>query len=108
MSFIPHRSYQPAEMLAWSHEDIQELLDVAEENLKRSVTAMNLKAMILRKSRAVGIVPINNAKIAREQLDECVLSTQQRLLEYQQLSAPHKVAIPFCVFNGGNDVFVDM
>lgn len=95
-------------MLAWKHEDIQELLDVAEENLKRSVSAMNLKAMILRKSRAVGIVPIDNAKIAREQLDECVLSTQQRLLEYQQMSGPSKTAIPFCVFNGGNDVFVDM
>ncbi|KAF9287044.1 IMP 5'-nucleotidase [Mortierella alpina] len=108
LTYIQPESYQPAEMLAWSHEDIQELLDVAEENLKRSVSAMNLKAMILRKSRAVGIVPINNGKIAREQLDECVLSTQQRLLEYQQMSAPHKIAIPFCVFNGGNDVFVDI
>ncbi|KAF9931439.1 IMP 5'-nucleotidase [Mortierella antarctica] len=108
LTYIQPESYQPAEMLAWSHEDIQELLDVAEENLKRSVSAMNLKAIILRKSRAVGIVPINNGKIAREQLDECVLSTQQRLLEYQQMSAPHKIAIPFCVFNGGNDVFVDI
>ena len=95
-------------MLAWRDEDIQELLDVAEENLRRSVSAMNLKASILRKSRAVGIVPIDSARIAREQLDECVLSTQQRLLEYQQMSGPSKVAIPFCVFNGGNDVFVDM
>ncbi|KAG0264062.1 IMP 5'-nucleotidase [Linnemannia exigua] len=70
---------------------------------------MGLKAMILRKSRAVGIVPVGNAtKIAREQLDECVLSTQQRLLEYQQMSGPTKTAIPFCVFNGGNDVFVDI
>lgn len=96
-------------MLAWKHEDIQELLDVAEENLKRSVASMNLKALILRKSRAVGIIPSDTGiKIAREQLDECVLSTQQRLLEYQQMSADTKPAIPFCVFNGGNDVFVDM
>ncbi|KAH7042421.1 IMP-specific 5-nucleotidase [Linnemannia elongata] len=108
LTYIHPESYQPSDMLAWKHEDIQELLDVAEENLKRSVSAMNLKAMILRKSRAVGIVPIGNAKIAREQLDECVLSTQQRLLEYQQMSGSSKTAIPFCVFNGGNDVFVDI
>lgn len=95
-------------MLAWKPDEIQEFLDVAEENLRRCVSAMKLKAAILRKSRAVGIVPIDGAKIAREQLDECVLSTQQRLLEYQQMSGPSKVAIPFCAFNGGNDVFVDM
>lgn len=96
-------------MLAWKHEDIQELLDVAEENLKRSVASMNLKALVLRKSRAVGIIPSDTGfKIAREQLDECVLSTQQRLLEYQQMSDDTKPVIPFCVFNGGNDVFVDM
>ncbi|KAI1317357.1 IMP 5'-nucleotidase [Mortierella claussenii] len=108
LTYIEPETYQPADMLAWKHEEIQELLDVAEENLKRSVAAMNLQAAILRKSRAVGIVPINAGKIAREQLDECVLSTQQRLLEYQQMSGPAKVAIPFCVFNGGNDVFVDI
>ncbi|KAF8932422.1 IMP-specific 5-nucleotidase [Dissophora ornata] len=108
LTYIQPESYQPADMLAWRDEDIQELLDVAEENLRRSVSAMNLKTTILRKSRAVGIVPINSGKIAREQLDECVLSTQQRLLEYQQMSGLSKVAIPFCVFNGGNDVFVDI
>ncbi|KAG0256769.1 IMP 5'-nucleotidase [Mortierella polycephala] len=108
LTYIHPESYQPVDMLAWKHEDIQELLDVAEENLMRCVAAMNLKAVALRKSRAVGIVPINDGKIAREQLDECVLSTQQRLLEYQQMSGPSKIAIPFCVFNGGNDVFVDI
>ncbi|KAG0318885.1 IMP 5'-nucleotidase [Dissophora globulifera] len=108
LTYIQPEAYQPADMLAWEHDDIQELLDVAEENLNRSVTAMNLQAAVLRKSRAVGIVPTTTAKIAREQLDECVLSTQQRLLEYQQMSGPSKVAIPFCVFNGGNDVFVDI
>ncbi|KAF9585388.1 IMP 5'-nucleotidase [Lunasporangiospora selenospora] len=108
LTYIPPESYQPAAMLAWKPEEIQELLDVAEENLKRCVASMNLKAVILRKSRAVGIVPTDNCKIAREQLDECVLSTQQRLLEYQQMSGPNKTAIPFCAFNGGNDVFVDI
>ncbi|KAG0038093.1 IMP 5'-nucleotidase [Podila clonocystis] len=109
LTYIQPESYQPDEMLAWKHEDIQELLDVAEENLKRSVASMNLKALVLRKSRAVGIIPSDTGmKIAREQLDECVLSTQQRLLEYQQMSADTKPVIPFCVFNGGNDVFVDI
>ncbi|KAF9105078.1 IMP 5'-nucleotidase [Mortierella sp. AM989] len=107
LTYIQPEAYQPADMLAWKNEEIQELLDVAEENLRRSVTAMNLKAIVIRKMRAVGIVPVG-VRIAREQLDECVLSTQQRLLEYQQFSGPSKVAIPFCVFNGGNDVFVDI
>ncbi|KAF9160141.1 IMP 5'-nucleotidase [Mortierella sp. AD011] len=108
LTYIQPEEYQPKDMLDWKNEEIQELLDVAEENLRRSVTAMNLKATVLRKMRAVGIVPTDGVKIAREQLDECVLSTQQRLLEYQQFSGPSKVAIPFCVFNGGNDVFVDI
>ncbi|KAF9976981.1 IMP 5'-nucleotidase [Actinomortierella ambigua] len=107
LTYIQPEAYQPAEMLAWSQEDIQELLDVAEENLRRCAKAMNLKAAVLRKSRAVGIYPTApGIKIAREQLDECVLSTQQRLLEYQQRNT--KPAIPFCAFNGGNDVFVDI
>ncbi|KAF9427958.1 IMP 5'-nucleotidase [Entomortierella beljakovae] len=108
LTYIQPEAYQPAEMIAWKQEEIQELLDVAEENLRRCISAMNLKANILRKMRAVGIVPHSGVKIAREQLDEAVLSTQQRLLEYQQFSGPTKVAIPFCVFNGGNDVFVDI
>ncbi|KAF9919188.1 IMP 5'-nucleotidase [Lobosporangium transversale] len=108
LTYIVPEMYQPADMLAWKSEDIQELLDVAEENLRRCVSNMNLKTTVLRKLRAVGIVPLEGAKIAREQLDECVLSTQQRLLEYQQMSGPSKVAIPFCVFNGGSDVFVDI
>ncbi|KAG0231484.1 IMP 5'-nucleotidase [Actinomortierella wolfii] len=107
LTYVEPETYQPAEMLAWSQEDIQELLDVAEENLRRCVKAMNLKALVLRKSRAVGIYPnAPGVKIAREQLDECVLSTQQRLLEFQQRAT--KAAIPFCAFNGGNDVFVDI
>ncbi|KAK3808770.1 MAG: IMP-specific 5'-nucleotidase [Benniella sp.] len=108
LTYIQPETYQPEGMLAWKPDEIQEFLDVAEENLRRCVSAMKLKATILRKSRAVGIVPLIGAKIAREQLDECVLSTQQRLLEYQQMSGPSKVAIPFCAFNGGNDVFVDI
>lgn len=58
---------------------------------------------VLRKSRAVGIYPPKGVKLAREQLEETVLVVQ-RILE---LSLAGQL-LPFCAFNGGNDVFVDI
>lgn len=65
---------------------------------------MNLNAQILRKDRAVGIIPaVPGYKFPREQLEETVLVTQ-KILEMSSVGSK----IPFCAFNGGNDVFVDI
>ena len=129
---VPRAQWLTPEMAAWSDADITALLDVAETALRECVRAMNLPATILRKDRAVGIVPnAAGVRIARESLEETVLVVQ-RILELSSLgieashtspaqpmpspaaaaaaaaAPPRKAPVPFCAFNGGRDVFVDI
>lgn len=93
------------EMATWSETDIAALLDVAESALRDCVRTMKLPATIVRKDRAVGIVPAPpSVRIARESLEETVLVVQ-RILELSSLGTS---GVPFCAFNGGRDVFVDI
>lgn len=97
-------------MSAWTDDAIQQLLDVAEAALLGCTKTMNLPAQLVRKARAVGIVPLPATsatqappRFTREQLEETVLVTQQML----ETSVAGQT-LPFCAFNGGNDVFVDI
>ena len=92
---IPREEWQLADMRKWKEEDIQHLLDIAESSLLESVDIMRLKAIVVRKERAVGIVPADGHKFEREQLEEAVLVAQKTL----ELSEVGK-NIPFCAFNG--------
>ena len=122
LRYVPRDQWMLEEMKLWTEEDVAALLDVAEGALRGCIANMHLQAEILRKERAVGIVPTaGGRKIAREQLEETVLVTQQVL----EMSAAGK-KLPFCAFNGidrpstastliidhgnsgGNDVFVDI
>ena len=77
------------------------LLDCAEASLRASVDDMRLAgARVIRKNRAVGLVPRVSR---REQLDEAVLRVQEALRNHAT-SPP----VPFCAFNGGSDVWVDV
>lgn len=108
------------------------MLDAAQENLELCVRDMKLPVTIIRKNRAVGLVPVDGAVISREKLvplaaylggnglgyipshhsvccakDECALSTQDCILQRQHhLSSSQR--LPFCAFNGGRDVWVDI
>ena len=146
---VPRERWLTAEMAAWSEPDIVALLDVAESALRDCVRTMNLPAVLVRKDRAVGIVPRDpDVRIARESLEETVLVVQ-RILELSTLGnhkaprppstmptpgggssaaavasssssssamaigppaapLPSRRSVPFCAFNGGNDVFVDI
>ncbi|PHH61238.1 hypothetical protein CDD81_672 [Ophiocordyceps australis] len=91
-----------ADMARWELAAIDELLDAAEAALGDCVRAMQLPARVVRKERAVGIVPWPScARIARESLEETVLAVQRTL---DLFASP----VPFCAFNGGRDVFVDI
>jgi IMP and pyridine-specific 5'-nucleotidase len=96
---VPQADWQLPEMQLWSEANIEALLDVAENALRECVACLNLPVEVLRKQRAVGIYPSKGIRLAREQLEETVLVTQ-RILE---LSDAGK-RVPFCAFNGGNDV----
>ena len=92
---IPREEWQLEEMREWKEEEIQHLLDIAESSLRESIDTMRLKAMVVRKERAVGIVPTGGHRFEREQLEEAVLVAQKTL----ELSEVGK-KIPFCAFNG--------
>lgn len=101
LRYIRRRDWMLPEMRGWSEQSIKSLLDVAEGALRDCVQTMDLPAEILRKERAVGIIPAassGNGKFTREQLEETVLVTQQVL----EMSAVGKT-LPFCAFNGESD-----
>lgn len=100
---VPAADWQLPEMTAWTEDNVTALLDVGEAALKDCVECMKLPVQVLRKKRAVGIFPSKGVKLSREQLEETVLVVQ-RILEM----SPVGKRIPFCAFNGGNDVFVDI
>jgi len=78
-------------------------LDLAERAWVERMEAVRLNATVIRKDRAVGIIPQEGQRFPREALEETVLTTH-KILEI----SPVGRRIPFCAFNGGNDVFVDI
>ncbi|AJT87760.1 Isn1p [Saccharomyces cerevisiae YJM1129] len=102
-------------MKAWSLEDVEKTLDFAERTLNRLRKRLNLPSeiSIIRKVRAVGIVPGERydeaskrqvpVKLDREQLEEIVLTLQNTLESF----APSR-RIQFSCFDGGSDVWCDI
>ena len=83
-------------------EEIKTVLDLAQATLERSVEQLAIPARVIRKERAVGIIPrIPGDRLKREALDETAIAASAALRNAQ-------VQMPFCAFNGGNDVFVDI
>jgi IMP and pyridine-specific 5'-nucleotidase len=102
LEFVPRDEWALPEM-KWEKEEVDALLDIAQASLLESVAAMNLPATLIRKEMAVGIIHSEGGKFPREQLEEAVLAAQ-KVLELSEVGR----RLPFCAFNGGNDVFVDI
>lgn len=100
---VEANEYQTSDMLSWSTENINKLLDIAEQDILRNCKLLDIKVRLIRKERAVGIVPDKrySNKLRREALEELTLSAQNALMT-------SSIDIPWCAFNGGNDVFVDV
>lgn len=106
LRYIHRRDWILDVMHSWSEPAIQSLLTIAEDAFKSCIRTLSLPASILRKERAVGIYPSSPThRFTREQLEETVLVVQQVVDMSPQL---REAGIPFCAFNGGNDVFVDI
>ena len=136
LRFVPREEWVLKEMLLWSDADVEELLDIAEASLKDTVKNMRMNAEIVRKERAVGIIPKNGDRFCRETLEETVLIVQKVLVCLEATlratrsidttrtylrwdsdchSAPSTVCVSLflrsdvlTVSLGGNDVFVDI
>jgi IMP and pyridine-specific 5'-nucleotidase len=87
----------------WDRGAVAAMLDAAEGALRRTLSALRLHgaAQLIRKERAVGVVPRAGARFSYEVLEELALATQAALLA-------HGGDVPACAFNGGRDVFVDV
>lgn len=99
--------WQTKDMLAWNMEDINKMLDVAENALKEACTRMKLDVQYLRKTHAIGCFPTKaEDRIAYEALEDVALAIQDKMNKKGVF--PEGFKIPFCAFNGNRDVWVDV
>ncbi len=103
LQWIDPKEWLLDSMSKWDEKDILNTLDLAENMLNSLQRSLCLPATVIRKHRAVGLVPNQGEKLCREQLEEVVLSTQRRL----EVSTCAQ-NIQFCAFDGGSDVWVDI
>jgi len=103
LQWIDPKEWLLDSMSKWDDSDILNTLDLAESILHGLQKSLSLPATVIRKHRAVGLVPNDGEKLCREQLEEVVLSAQRRL---DASSCAQR--IQFCAFDGGSDVWVDI
>jgi IMP and pyridine-specific 5'-nucleotidase len=80
LALVPRKDWLLDEMLLWEESDITQLLDTAEASLRDTAKNMRLQGHIIRKDRAVGIIPAEGVKFHREALEETVLIAQKILV----------------------------
>jgi IMP and pyridine-specific 5'-nucleotidase len=88
LRLVPREEWLLKEMLLWTESDITELLDIAEASLRDTVRNMRMTATIVRKERAVGIIPADGQKFCRETLEETVLIVQKILVPVANRTIP--------------------
>lgn len=94
----------------WKENQVQELLNVAEVCVHKTVKELNLRGRVIRKKRSVGLVPAargnhnSSSDMTRESLDETVLRIHEVLDKMNEGQGP---GLPYCAFNGGSDCWID-
>ena len=98
---------------AWADSEITRVLNVAESSLRATATDLALRCRVIRKDRAVGIIPggadaklripegSGSRRVRRELLDEAALRLQAAI-------GDAATSLPTCCFNGGADVWCDI
>lgn len=100
LEFVPDHEWKSEFMMSWDEEDVEALLGEGERVLRDAALRLKVPVQVIRKERSVGVVP--SAPTIYEVLEEIALCTAS------QLSCLPVAKLPFCAFNGGNDVFVDI
>ncbi|CAG9464396.1 unnamed protein product [Pedinophyceae sp. YPF-701] len=98
LEFVPDAEWKSADMQQWSEDGIRETLDAAQALLLETAARLRTPVQLIRKERAVGVVPSEPA--VYEVLEEMAITLQNQLVAAD--------GVPFCAFNGGNDVFCDI
>jgi IMP and pyridine-specific 5'-nucleotidase len=102
---VPGEEWKRFRGVRWDHDAVVATLDVAEASLRESIAALDLDVLLVRKERAVGILPrtaTGGRVLSYEVLEELTLAAQEALATRGPRS------VPTCAFNGGRDVFVDI
>lgn len=101
---VPHEEWKDFRGVRWDHSQVQKLLDTAENSLRTTSADLDLDVLVIRKERAVGIVPRSavSRPLSYEVLEEAALGVQDAIQQAGLTDIPH------CAFNGGRDVFVDI
>jgi len=98
LEFVPAQEWHTDQMYDWrENKEVASFLDRAEEFLTSYAKHLGVEVDVLRKEYAVGVLPKSDT--IYENLEEMALACQAELSD---------ASIPFCAFNGGNDVFVDV
>ncbi|KAJ3321413.1 IMP 5'-nucleotidase [Boothiomyces sp. JEL0866] len=116
LHYIPEEEYQPEFLKEWSTDEdrIQEMLNVAENHLVKRIKEMGYeqKVTIIRKMRAVGLDELSlavQAVLDQHNFNKIPGSpTTKRRRIGKSISIPLSNTIPYCAFNGGSDVWVDI
>ncbi|CAG9475408.1 IMP-specific 5'-nucleotidase, putative [Plasmodium vivax] len=93
-------------------ETVEQILDISQKCLQQVITDFKLCAQIQRKEKSIGLVPnkipsANNQKeqknymIKYEVLEEAVIRVKKEIVK-------NKITAPYCAFNGGQDLWVDI
>lgn len=94
-------------------EDIERLLGVAEKALLGLIEELGLRASIIKKERAVGLIPGGDEGKLRVPIGSGGGSLKFEILEEAVQRIRHSIrnagcTIPYCAFNGGRDMWVDI
>ena len=89
----------------WSEAEVKEMLDISEGIVQKALEELNLRGRVIRKRRAVGLIPLPSREMTRESLDEVVLRVHEKLHQMNYGCGP---SVPYCAFNGGSDAWVDV
>lgn len=114
LKFIDGKEWYLPLMKSWDSETISSIVDSIYYHLKHLQKKFNLedKTIVIKKERSIGIIPNENQKILREQLEEMAVSCSARLEDLlHKLRNRNKGSdddIKICAFNGGSDVWVDI
>ncbi|GMF72429.1 unnamed protein product [[Candida] boidinii] len=103
LKFIETEEWYLDAMKKWEEANIIKTLNFVEAALTELTVKLELPAHIIRKDRGVGLVPFENKKLLREQLEEVVLRVDNLIKNF-----PSAKDIKVCPFNGGSDVWVDI
>jgi IMP and pyridine-specific 5'-nucleotidase len=109
----PVNEWFPTETGDVDKDTVNSIIDVAENTLLETIDELGLNARVIRKERACGMIHGGNevgedgtpnqgsVGLRREVLDEACLRVMDAL-------GDKKFKTPYCAFNGGNDVWVDV